>query len=155
MLAIIWIPPRRHRRNSVIITFGQGAAEGNPIAGSGVSSEDFGMLSRDMETAVVWRAVSSHFACQIYFLEELVAELAENSGHLESTRDHVLLGTAIRFSASILVGLLAGMVQQIWTLAFPGRLGGLHRPRAGGRCHRGGTERRRHVRAPRLRGDGP
>jgi Na+-driven multidrug efflux pump len=53
-----------------------------------------------------------------------VAELAENSRHLESTRDHVLPGTAIRFSASILVGLLAGMVLQIWTLAFLGHLGG-------------------------------
>jgi hypothetical protein len=69
MLAIIWTPPCRHRPNSEIITSGQRAAEGNAIAETGVSSEDFDMLSRDMETAVVWRAVSSHFACQIRFLE--------------------------------------------------------------------------------------
>jgi Na+-driven multidrug efflux pump len=53
-----------------------------------------------------------------------VAELTENPGHLEATQGHVLLGTGIRFSASILVGLLAGQVQQIWTLAFLGHLGG-------------------------------
>lgn len=54
----------------------------------------------------------------------MVTDLAEHSGQLEPARVPVKLRTATRFSASILAGLLAGLVLQVWTLAFLGHLGG-------------------------------
>lgn len=53
-----------------------------------------------------------------------MAELTENSGRLDSMREPSLAGRATRFSVSILIGLLAGLVLQVWTLAFLGHLGG-------------------------------
>lgn len=53
-----------------------------------------------------------------------MAEVAENAGRVRPGREPSLAGAAARYSASILVGMLAGVVLQVWTLAFLGHLGG-------------------------------
>src|SRR6187402_1407596 len=47
-----------------------------------------------------------------------------DAGDLATAGTTPMAGPAIRFGAAILVGLLAGLVLQIFTLAFLGRLGG-------------------------------